>query len=233
MDGAIAFQTRSYTVTNSLFYASLAYRAAFLAAASLEIGDLTWKLSLGISRPVAAQHFTEVRISSPNFRDGFGGTVVVQDDFQFSFSAGKVHTIASHRFMSDTLLLEDYRRLAGQESQIRIEEAYALSLRHLRAIDFDVDGFHKIAATNVVQLKFGPEGIPLPMFEIALRATNSAANVEVGIDGSKEAAGHRLLNIFIHGNEAQQFLRRPLIVITNALELNAKPDPPTKKIGRR
>lgn len=219
-------------MTNSLFHVSLAYKAAFLTSVVAEIESLAPKLNLPLSSPIVTQSISDLRVSSPRFPSGFGGFIVVDNAFCFAFTRGKVHTIATRRFMSDSLLLQDYRRLAGQESQIEAEEAYGLSLNCLRAIGFDIDGFLQLAVTNVSQLEFGPSQSQLPIFEITLKDTNSISNVEIVIDGSKEAADRRLMSLTIQGAEAQQFLRRPLIVITNALELNAKPDLPTKKIGR-
>lgn len=207
----------------NLALTSFAYKTAIVPLLLTEATYLADKLKLEEPRPITP---TMVRIRPPKL--GFGG-VVMTTNFMFSFDKnGKVMSIG--RIDAEGMVIpsiNEFDALAKVKSKIDSRQAYQLATQWLGSISFDIQGYEKVSALRVEQLNSKQVGL-LPLFEIHWNSTNSSGQIEVHIDGSTK----QLSYLFIQQPEAGIYLHRPAMVLTNADELNAIPDPPKKALTR-
>ena len=211
-------------MTNMAF-TSFAYKAAIVPLLLAEVNYVADKLGLEERRPVTTAALRQTFIRPPFF--GFGG-VLSTTNFTYTFyKSGKLMSIG--RIDSEGMIIpsiNEFDALAKVKSQIDSKQAYQLATQWLGSISFDIQGYEKVSTLRVEQLTSKQVGL-LPLFEIHWNATNSAGQIEVHIDGSTK----QLSYLFIQQPQAGAYLHRPAMVITNAAELNAIPDPPKKSLS--
>lgn len=241
-------------MTNILF-TSLAYKAVVLQLMVAEANFYAERLKLPESRPIQMTHLTGSHIGAPEA--GFGLGSFQTKNYSYSFPGngkfmqltndgriihfpekGKLAYIAKRDpFKAFGGSLFD-QKLINARSLIDTNDAYQMATQWLTAISIDVAALEKKHKPLVVQQSFYdppispaqydniPKDAPRktrPVFDVTWGGTIDNALVWMQILGpTKELTLLRM--------EDTTFSRRPAIVVTNALELNHRPDPQVKKL---
>lgn len=210
-------------MTNLLLRASLAYKAVALSLMMGEATDVSRKMDLQAPVPITQNAIKASFIRIPN--QGVSGTLTTISNFHFCFYQGKMFSIS--RLADDGFevpKLSEYPAMAGKKPVIDEKGALDLAVGWLSKMSFDLPAFEKTAIRKVEQINSEAFG-SLPLFSIVWNDTNQNGNVELEIDGLS-----RTFNFIRFNESALKYLKRSSLVITNTAELQARPDPPLKKL---
>jgi hypothetical protein len=128
-------------------------------------------------------------------------------------------------------------RLVGQPSLIDTNGAYQLATQWLTAVGVDVSALEKQFPHSVNQLQYLARGatntVLLPLYYVGLGTNVSPKLMPSGFDPAVEV---EILGITKELQDLEindfSFSHRPLLLITNALELIRTPNPPMKQLQR-
>ncbi|MGH7953042.1 MAG: hypothetical protein ACREFE_14160 [Limisphaerales bacterium] len=170
----------------------------------------------------------EVRLRSLEI--GVNGTFETTN-FEFTFANGKLREVMRLSEPQTERYARDLDRLVGKPSLINDAQAHELATQWLAAVDVDVAALEKQFPPSVNQLHYLPRGetntVLLPIFyvDFGLRPVHRESSVEVEILGTTKELQDLTINNL-------SFSRRPLLLITNILELVRTPNPPLKHLER-
>jgi hypothetical protein len=183
---------------------------------------------------------------------GVGG-VIETTNFAFSFDHGrlwKVERLKEHNWeYCDGRLLDS---LVGKQSLINETEAHQLAIQWLGAVGVDVAALEKRYPAEVDRFRIlpskyatnasmtrpydSPNVVSVPVYVVHwggrdMSPYGKEAMVEVKILGTtKELMQLSLLYMMDTRTWDAPFSRRPLVLMTNALDLILTPDPPAKRV---
>ena len=163
--------------------------------------------------------------------------VIETTNFSFSFKQGRLMDIERLSEHEVEYYANDLDKLIGQPSLINDSEAHELATKWLAAVDVDVPSLEKKYPPEVNRLRYLPKNstniIELPFYfvhwgwQYYSNADNSVSSstplVEVKILGTTKEF------VELHTLDTS-FSRRPLLLITNALELIRTPNPSVKRL---
>ncbi len=239
---------------------SLAYRTVAAQMLLEEANFLAEQLKLPMPRPIqptdayiwvvppwySKADSTNLSLSKPDrirsatfYADG----VVMTEKFEFSLG-GPQNRRYVHRskIKDEDSILDLFPELARTPSLIDTNGAYQLATQWLAAVGVDLPELERKHRWSVFQHFFwgNPEDLPkdkwtynppkttkktmLPIFDVKW-GDDSTPVVQVTVLGTTK----ELLDLRIEGGS---FLKRPPLIITNAIELNTRPDPPMKQLER-
>jgi hypothetical protein len=159
---------------------------------------------------------------------GVRGTIETTNFF-FSFERGRlweVERLSEHEVKRYAHNLDD---LVGKPSLIDTNGAYQLATQWLASVNVDVTALERQFPHSVNQLHYQPRGatnavvLPLYYVDFGLNPIHRDSPVEVEILGTTKELQELIINDL-------SFSRRPLMPITNALELIRTPNPPKKRL---
>jgi hypothetical protein len=165
---------------------------------------------------------------------GISGRINITD-FQFTFDRGRLRTITR----MDDPETERYSRrlveLAGKPSLIDSNGAYQLATQWLAALDVDVPALEKQFGHSVNQLRYLPSGatnaVLLPLYYVGLGTNNTPkwkpASYDPAVEVEILGTTKELQDLEIND---PSFSHRPLLLITNALDLIRTPNPSPKQL---
>jgi len=243
-----------------LNHVSLVYRAVAVEKLLGEASFFSEQLRLPTPRQIHSSE-ANIRVAPPwyakidnvntnlskadNIRDAMflaSGTVTTSN---FTFGLGDTkNRVNVHRFKikNEDSIFELYPELAATPSLIDTNGAYQLATQWLSAVSVDVLALERKQKLNFFQWFFwgNPGDLPkdhwtynaptttnktmLPIYDVKWGEGDTPA-VKVTILGSSR----ELLELQINDGS---FSTRPLLVISNGLELNSRPDPPVKRLER-
>jgi hypothetical protein len=168
---------------------------------------------------------------------GVGMGKIDTTNFTFGFGAGKL-TYIMRLNVPDA---ERYAQLVGKPSLINDAQAHQLALQWLAALDVDMAKLAKLK-WSVGQMPYRPRGatnmILLPIYHVRF------GNIHYPASGNLPAFDEPQAEVEILGTTRELWelridsfyglylLQRPLLLITNALELICTPDPPVKQLEK-
>lgn len=235
---------------------SLAFRAAATEKLLEEANFFSERLGLPTAHPIRFSN-ANIRITAPWFSKSdspntnlskadrvraatfFASGTVESGDYSFSLG-GAQNGVFVHRFRlkGEDSIIALYPELAKTPSLIDNDRAYALATQWLSAVSVDMAALEKAHKPGVFQWFFWgkPEDLPkdqwsyrertstnktmLPVFDVTWGAGPA---IKVTLLGSTT----ELLDLWIHDSS---FSKRSPLVISNAFELNTRPDPPVKRL---
>lgn len=225
-------------MTNMTYIASLAYKAAVLRLLLPEVNFISEQLRLPTPHPIQMRDVQEIEVSSPKF--GFGGSVETTN-FVFTYSNNGP---AQHRSTAGYLRVilnkvkhierfDLYPEWARTPSLIDSGGAHQLATQWLAAVGVDVNALDGRYPYQVEQASFWnqpglevyhPPGdtnkTMLPVFNVlwgdVIKGGDYPAQVRI-LGTTKELMSLSLWDFSL--------IRRPALVVTNAMELN-NTDPP-------
>jgi hypothetical protein len=239
---------------------SLAYRTVAVEKLLREANIVSEQLKLPTPHPIQPSD-ANIRVRPPWFSKSdstnmslskadriraatfFASGVVESANFAYSLG-GPENCRYVHRFKikDEDSIFDLYPELAKTPALIDTNGAYQLATQWLSAISVDVPALERKYKLNYYQWFFWgrPEDLTadhwtyhaptttnrtmLPIFDVNWGDAGSPA-VKVTILGTtKELMELRM--------EDSSFVRRPPLIITNAMELNTRPDPPVKHLER-
>ena len=210
-------------MTNLLTSISLAYKLAALQLMLSEAGYFSEKLQLATPHPLQTTDLVAAHVSPPAL--GFGGTIQTTN-YAFSFgSSGKLCFVSQFvPGLPDTTeaIQQRRRELAKKTSLIDTNGAWLLATQWLQALDADMPALARLPHTVEQEYFLDPlvpaaGRQPVPIFNV-IWGEEFDSPVNVRLHGvTKLPLAIRFENCAL--------LRRPPLVITNATELNARPDP--------
>jgi hypothetical protein len=215
----------------NLLHISLAYKMAVIQLMVGEANFYAEKLNLPCSRPIQV---SEVKSLVRPLSSGFG-SFISTSNFFFSFNKdGKLWDVVRLKlFEGDTpyvftSFVPHISELKKTPSLINKNEAYQMATQWLNAFSVNVPGLeqkHKPLVTQQ-QVIASPDStnlITLPIYYVKWGNQENPA-VEVNILGTtKELMELR--------TEDTSFSRRRPLIVTNAAELNSRPDPIPKTLS--
>lgn len=161
-------------------------------------------------------------------------------NYDFSFNGGRLWNIQRLKIKNEDSIFELYPELAKTPSLIDTNGAYQLATQWLSAVSVDVPALERKHKLSFFQWFFWgkPEDLPkdhwtynaptatnktmLPIYDVKWGEGDTPA-VKVTVLGSMK----ELWELQINDGSVS---KRPLLVISNALELNSRPDPPVKHL---
>jgi hypothetical protein len=182
----------------------------------------------------------EARLRALKF--GTMGTIETTN-FEFFFRQGKLLEVMRFSEHEVEYLAHDLDKLVGKPSLIDTNGAYQLATQWLASVNVDVAALEKQFPHSVNQLRYLPHGatnaVLLPIYFVGL-GTNNVQHlgnmpvtynpaVEVEILGTTKELQD--LSIARNSDDAP-YDHRPLLLITNALDLIRTPNPPTMQLQR-
>ena len=222
----------------NLLHISIAYRLAALQLMTAEAGYFSQQLHLHVKLPITPADVSGY-VSPP--RMGFGGTLKTTN-VVFAFNQqGQLWSVYCHDGfqLQNPTDIQAYPRLTALTSIIDEAGAYHLATQWLASVQFDVVALEKKYGHRTWQeIYYDPplpldkldappassKKIPLPIFQVAWGAADIPP-VQVTVFGAtKELIEIRAIDTSLS--------RRPSLVVTNALVLDAIPDPPKALPGR-
>jgi hypothetical protein len=151
-------------------------------------------------------------------------------NFEFVFNQGRLREVMR---LSSEPEVERYAHnlddLVGKPSLIDANSAYQLATQWLAAVEVNVTALERQFPHAVNQLHYLPSGatnavlLPLYYVDFGLKPSHRESPVEVEILGTAK----ELQDITIND---PSFSSRPLLLITNALDLVRTPNPPLKQL---
>lgn len=158
-------------------------------------------------------------------------------NFQFSFYQGSLRDVMRLDAPNMERYAQRLDQLVGKPSLIDTNGAYQLATQWLAAVDVNVTALEKQYPPSVNQLSYLPRGasnaviLPLYYVDFGLRPIHRESPVEVEILGTtKELQELSVANGYV-GSDVP-YDHRPLLIITNALDLVRTPNPPLKRLQR-
>jgi len=157
-------------------------------------------------------------------------------NFEFGFMEGKLTHIMRLSDPMTEYYAHDLGKLVGKPSLIDTNGAYQLATQWLAAVDVDMTALNKLKWT-VNQLHYKTRGatnyVTLPLYYVDFGSKHHAAS------GNLQAYDEPLVSVEVLGTtkELQEILmrdasfsRRPLLLITNALELVRTPNSTIRRL---
>jgi hypothetical protein len=187
----------------------------------------------------------ETRLRSLKF--GTSGTIETTNFF-FSFDNGKLREVERLSAHEVEYYAKDLDKLIGKPSLIDTNGAYRLATQWLAAVDVDVAALEKASGHlikgghNIQQLQVLPIGatnpVPVPIYYVDFGSKHHLAAgpnlkdydeplVSVEILGTTKELQDLIVNDDINNTS---FSRRPLLLITNAIDLIRTPNLPMKQL---
>lgn len=239
---------------------SLAYRAIAAEKLLTEANYLSKQLQLPIQYPILPSnaniwirgpwgsktdstnmHLSKAdRIRAASF---FASGVVAADKFTFGLGGpdNRVN-VKRVRIKDEGSILDLYPELARTPSLTDTNGAYQLATQWLTAISVDVAELERKHKVGFFQHFFWGNLEDLPKDQWTYRPPTSTNKTMLPIfdvnwgDGDTPGVKVTILGctkelLELQINDAS-FYRRPLLIITNAIELNSRPDPPVKRLDR-
>ena len=239
--------------SNHLARTSLAYRSAVLQQMLAEANSFSDRLKLPPPHPIQSADIVGFYVGAPwfskvedmNLRSPVArvraarivaGGFIETTNFCFSFNQGHLWHVANR--INHDERFSHYSEWAKTPSLINSNTAYQLATQWLASVDIDVGALEKQYEPKVEQRWFWNEpglGVyhppgdtnktMLPIYEVTWGTNwlNFPANVQI-LGTTKE-----LMKL---GFGDFSVSRRPVLVISNAVELNNIPDPPTRHLQR-
>lgn len=238
----------------SLWHVSLAYKTLAL---QLMLSEANWaghQLRLPGQWPITQTNLVASLIGPPRITGTNVGGALTASNYWFSFTNdGKLWNLIYHKYGPDTsIVVGEYAETEMRRvSVITTNDAYQMATNWLTQISVDVEGLNRkykprtwqqrrcdppLTIEQLMALKRWEDAplVDTPIFHVAwgslaketpapkdYKPTTEYTGAEVVILGSTK----ELLEIRILESE---FCKRPPLVITNAAELNSRPDPPMK-----
>jgi hypothetical protein len=216
-------------MTNLLSYVGAAYKAVALSLMLDEAGHFSKILNLPIPQPLRVEDLSASRVSPPRF--GFSG-MISTTNYSFGFADNKLRFVhrRGHLPEDESELRAAQIALSKQKSFIDTNGAYQLATQWLGAVAADLASLSRLHAQTEQEFIFAEpvalkevettkvKKIYLPVYNVTWEQT-----VSVRILGTTRELWHLR---FDDGS----FSLRPIIVITNAAELNTRPEPARRRI---
>jgi hypothetical protein len=164
---------------------------------------------------------------------GVGGTIETTNFF-FSFHQGKLWDVDRQSEHEMEFYADHLDQLVGKPSLINDEQAHKLATQWLAAVDVDVTALEKQSKATIRCARYQPKGatnlVFVPIYFVQWGTNHSPKYiqayepaVEVKILGTTK----ELLELSFNDTT---FSHRPLLLITNALDLVRTPNPPMKHL---
>jgi hypothetical protein len=216
----------------------MAYRAVAVEKMLQEVNLFSDRLQLPTPHPIRMPDLTSTYVFLP--REGLNGVMTTENSY-FSIDHGVLWCFSRLSVEGKESVVELFPKLIKTPSLVDSNSAYSLATQWLSAISMDVPALEHKYQPSVSQWFFygKPEDLPkdvwsmpsvvstnvrtmLPIFDVVWGKGDSPP-VKLTILGWKR----ELLSLRL---EDKSFSRRPVMVITNAAELNAMPDPPVAEL---
>ena len=157
-------------------------------------------------------------------------------NFVFYFADGKLREITHLSEPQVERYAHDLDQLVGKPSLIETNSAHQLATQWLAAVEMDMAGIEQLKWT-VHQLHYKALGatnyVTLPLYYVHF------GNKHFSASGNLHAFDEPLVSVEILGTTKElqditindpSFSRRPLLLITNAIDLVRRPNPPVKRL---
>lgn len=214
-----------------------AYKALALQLMLGEADQLTRQMALPVPHPIQIQHLVSAFVGLPQY--GVGGSIQTTN-VAITFSEGRLHTITRIDIYPPLNMTVETVANIPATSTVSREGAYQLATQWLQAISVDVSALEKLFPPKILQQAYyasesaspGTKG-RVPMARDLVRKT--AVIFEITWDDRKRSELERPpVQVTILGNTKElmrlqladrSYLRRPLIVMTNATEWGVRTNP--------
>ena len=166
---------------------------------------------------------------------GIGGRIATTN-FEFGFENGKLCRVTRMSEPQVEYYAHDLDKLVGKPSLIDTNGAYQLATQWLAAVDVDMAALNKLK-WKVSQLHYLLRGatnyVTLPLYYVDFGNKHSPAS------GNLHAFDEPLVTVEVLGTTKElqdleikdlAYSRRPLVIITNALDLIRTPNPSAKQL---
>jgi hypothetical protein len=150
-------------------------------------------------------------------------------NFEFYFNQGRLREVMRLSAPDVERYALNLDQLVGKESLINQAQTYELATQWLAAVDVDPVALEKQFPHSVNQLHYLAKGttntvlLPLYYVDFGLKPSHRDSPVEVEILGTTKELQDITINDY-------SFSSRPLLLITNALDLVRTPNPPMKHL---
>lgn len=240
-----------------LNHVSLAYRAVAVEKLLREANFFSEQLKLPTPHPIQSSD-AHIWVSPPWFNKSdstntslskadrvraatfFASGVVESGNFSFVLG-GIANRRSIHRFKikDEDSIFDLYPELSKTPSLIDTNGAYQLATQWLSAISVDVPALERKNKPTFDQRFFWGKAEDLPKDD---RWTNPPATTNKTLLPIFSVSWGDAVSVTILGTtkelmalgmEGNSFVRYPPLIITNAMELNTRPDPPIKHLQRR